>query len=393
MKLKAIKIEKSYKSRKVVNKVDLELSQGEIVGLLGPNGAGKTTCFYMIVGLIKSNGGKILIDTIDVSNEPMYKRAINGIGYLAQEASVFRKLTVEENIKAVLELGKLSEKEQKIKLESLIDEFSLNKVRKNRGDLLSGGERRRTEIARALATDPKFLLLDEPFAGVDPIAVEEIQKIISHLKTKNIGVLITDHNVQETLAITDRTYLLKDGMEPITYTIKTKNVFWFDEEKGLQREIKYCKNQQTVFVDEMKGPQNLSHITFLDGVLNVPREDQMLQKFLELHPQNGSAFEEFNPVQIAVDETADLELEIEALMAAKDMDIDMAEAIMRVEIGSEVSNMSSKELKRDLLLYAKRNPGLFLDLVDDDNVVLRNFGIKATAVSYTHLTLPTILLV
>ena len=178
--------------------------------------------------------------------------------------------------------------------------------------------------------------------------------------------------------ITDRTYLLKDGMEPITYTIKTKNVFWFDEEKGLQREIKYCKNQQTVFVDEMKGPQNLSHITFLDGVLNVPREDQMLQKFLELHPQNGSAFEEFNPVQIAVDETADLELEIEALMAAKDMDIDMAEAIMRVEIGSEVSNMSSKELKRDLLLYAKRNPGLFLDLVDDDNVVLRNFGIKAT---------------
>tara|TARA_B100000524_G_scaffold111041_1_gene53885 strand:- start:353 stop:859 length:507 start_codon:yes stop_codon:yes gene_type:complete len=166
MKLKAIKIEKSYKSRKVVNKVDLELSQGEIVGLLGPNGAGKTTCFYMIVGLIKSNGGKILIDTIDVSNEPMYKRAINGIGYLAQEASVFRKLTVEENIKAVLELGKLSEKEQKIKLESLIDEFSLNKVRKNRGDLLSGGERRRTEIARALATDPKFLLLDEPFAGV-----------------------------------------------------------------------------------------------------------------------------------------------------------------------------------------------------------------------------------
>ena len=211
MKLKAIKIEKSYKSRKVVNKVDLELSQGEIVGLLGPNGAGKTTCFYMIVGLIKSNGGKILIDTIDVSNEPMYKRAINGIGYLAQEASVFRKLTVEENIKAVLELGKLSEKEQKIKLESLIDEFSLNKVRKNRGDLLSGGERRRTEIARALATDPKFLLLDEPFAGVDPIAVEEIQKIISHLKTKNIGVLITDHNVQETLAITDRTYLMFEG--------------------------------------------------------------------------------------------------------------------------------------------------------------------------------------
>ena len=211
MKLQAIKIEKSYKSRKVVDKVDLELNQGEIVGLLGPNGAGKTTCFYMIVGLIKSNGGQILINNTDVSADPMYKRAIKGIGYLAQEASVFRKLTVEDNIKAVLELGNLSKEEQNIKLESLINEFSLNKVRKNRGDLLSGGERRRTEIARALATNPKFLLLDEPFAGVDPIAVEEIQKIISHLKNKNIGVLITDHNVQETLAITDRTYLMFEG--------------------------------------------------------------------------------------------------------------------------------------------------------------------------------------
>ena len=211
MKLQAIKIEKSYKSRKVVDKVDLELNQGEIVGLLGPNGAGKTTCFYMIVGLIKSNGGQILINNTDVSADPMYKRAIKGIGYLAQEASVFRKLTVEDNIKAVLELGNLSKEAQNIKLESLINEFSLNKVRKNRGDLLSGGERRRTEIARALATNPKFLLLDEPFAGVDPIAVEEIQKIISHLKNKNIGVLITDHNVQESLAITDRTYLMFEG--------------------------------------------------------------------------------------------------------------------------------------------------------------------------------------
>ena len=211
MRLQAVQIEKSYKSRKVVDGVDLELNQGEIVGLLGPNGAGKTTCFYMIVGLIKSNAGKILIDEIDISDDPMYKRAINGIGYLAQEASVFRKLSVEDNIKAVLELGELSKNDQKDKLESLIEEFSLGKVRKNRGDLLSGGERRRTEIARALANDPKFLLLDEPFAGVDPIAVEEIQKIISHLKTKNIGVLITDHNVQETLAITDRTYLMFEG--------------------------------------------------------------------------------------------------------------------------------------------------------------------------------------
>jgi lipopolysaccharide export system ATP-binding protein len=211
MKLEAIKIEKSYGSRKVVNGVDLELKQGEIVGLLGPNGAGKTTCFYTIVGLIKPDNGKILINNIDISKEAMYKRAKLGIGYLAQEASVFRKLTVEENIKAVLELTEKSKEQQNEDLENLIDEFSLQKVRKNRGDLLSGGERRRTEIARALATEPNFLLLDEPFAGVDPIAVEEIQRIIAHLKTKNIGVLITDHNVQETLAITDRTYLMFEG--------------------------------------------------------------------------------------------------------------------------------------------------------------------------------------
>lgn len=211
MKLEAIKIEKSYGSRKVVNGVDLELKQGEIVGLLGPNGAGKTTCFYTIVGLIKPDNGKILINNIDISKEAMYTRAKLGIGYLAQEASVFRKLSVEENIKAVLELTEKSKEQQNEDLENLIDEFSLQKVRKNRGDLLSGGERRRTEIARALATEPNFLLLDEPFAGVDPIAVEEIQKIIAHLKTKNIGVLITDHNVQETLAITDRTYLMFEG--------------------------------------------------------------------------------------------------------------------------------------------------------------------------------------
>ena len=211
MKLEANKIVKSYKSRKVVKGVDIELNRGEIVGLLGPNGAGKTTCFYMIVGLIKCDSGLISINNTDISLEPMYKRAKQGIGYLAQEASVFRKLTVEENIKAVLELTEKTKLQQDNDLENLIKEFSLEKVRKNRGDLLSGGERRRTEIARALATEPKFLLLDEPFAGVDPIAVEEIQKIIFHLKSKNIGVLITDHNVQETLAITDRTYLMFEG--------------------------------------------------------------------------------------------------------------------------------------------------------------------------------------
>jgi len=211
MILKTTNIVKAYKGRKVVDNVNIKVSQGEIVGLLGPNGAGKTTCFYMMVGLIKSDLGSILLNDKNISNKPMYERAKLGIGYLAQEASVFRKLTVEDNIKAVLEIGSLSKLDQNKKLEELIEEFSLQRVRKNRGDLLSGGERRRTEIARALATDPKFLLLDEPFAGVDPIAVEEIQKIIFQLKNKNIGVLITDHNVQETLAITDRTYLMFEG--------------------------------------------------------------------------------------------------------------------------------------------------------------------------------------
>jgi lipopolysaccharide export system ATP-binding protein len=191
--------------------VSFEVNQGEIVGLLGPNGAGKTTSFYMVVGLIKPNEGKVFIDNEEITNDPMYRRAKKGIGYLAQEASVFRKLSVEENIMGVLQMTKLNKLEQKEKLETLLDEFSLQHIRKNRGDLLSGGERRRTEIARALAVDPNFILLDEPFAGVDPIAVEDIQSIVASLKNKNIGILITDHNVQETLAITDRTYLMFEG--------------------------------------------------------------------------------------------------------------------------------------------------------------------------------------
>ena len=211
MKLVVNNIIKIYKGRKVVKGVSLEVSQGEIVGLLGPNGAGKTTSFYMIVGLIKPNGGTIYLDNSDITQYPMYKRAQNGIGYLAQEASVFRKLSIEDNIKSVLQLTKLSKAEQQRKTDELIEEFSLGHIRKNRGDLLSGGERRRTEIARALATSPKFILLDEPFAGVDPIAVEDIQRIVAQLKNKNIGILITDHNVQETLAITDRTYLMFEG--------------------------------------------------------------------------------------------------------------------------------------------------------------------------------------
>jgi lipopolysaccharide export system ATP-binding protein len=211
MILRADNLVKKYKQRTVVNDVSFSVSQGEIVGLLGPNGAGKTTSFYMIVGLIKPNEGHIYLDDQEITEDAMYRRAQKGIGYLAQEASVFRKLTVEDNILSILEMGPLSKEEQREKLEELINEFSLHKVRKNRGDLLSGGERRRTEIARALAADPSFILLDEPFAGVDPIAVEEIQSIVAKLKTKNIGVLITDHNVQETLSITDRAYLLFEG--------------------------------------------------------------------------------------------------------------------------------------------------------------------------------------
>ena len=211
MKLSAVEIEKSYKGRKVVKAISVSVEQGEIVGLLGPNGAGKTTSFYMIVGLIKPQAGRILLDDIDITSFPMYKRAQNGIGYLAQEASVFRKLSVEDNILSVLQLSKLNKNQQKEKMEALLEEFGLTHIRKSRGDLLSGGERRRTEIARALATDPKFVLLDEPFAGVDPISVGDIQSIVQKLKEAGIGVLITDHNVQETLRICDRAYIVNEG--------------------------------------------------------------------------------------------------------------------------------------------------------------------------------------
>ena len=202
---------KSYHNRTVVSEVSVNVKQGEIVGLLGPNGAGKTTTFYMVVGLIKPDKGKVYLDDVDITKYPMYKRAQMGIGYLPQEASVFRKLSVEDNILAILEMTKLTRGEQKKKLEALLDEFHLHHVRKNNGDSLSGGERRRTEIARALAVDPKFILLDEPFAGVDPIAVEDIQAVVARLKFRNIGILITDHNVNETLSICDRAYLLIEG--------------------------------------------------------------------------------------------------------------------------------------------------------------------------------------
>ena len=211
MRLRSEELVKIYGKRQVVQGVSLEVKQGEIVGLLGPNGAGKTTTFYMVVGFIQPNEGRVYLEGDDITGLPMYKRAKRGIGYLPQEPSIFRKLSVEDNIKAVLEMMPLSKQEQKDRLESLIDEFGLEKVRKSRGDTLSGGERRRTEIARALVTDPKFILLDEPFAGIDPIAVEDIQYIVAKLKTRNIGILITDHNVQETLSITDRAYLMFEG--------------------------------------------------------------------------------------------------------------------------------------------------------------------------------------
>ena len=211
MKLRAENLVKRYRKRIVVNKVTLEVDQGEIVGLLGPNGAGKTTSFYMIVGLISPNSGKIFLDDTEITNLPVYKRAQRGIGYLAQEASVFRKLSIEDNIRAVLEMSDMPKEEQKERTESLLLEFGLQKIRKSKGFQLSGGERRRTEIARALAIKPNFILLDEPFAGIDPIAVEDLQDIVSSLRDKNIGILITDHNVHETLSITDRAYLLFEG--------------------------------------------------------------------------------------------------------------------------------------------------------------------------------------
>jgi lipopolysaccharide export system ATP-binding protein len=211
MQLRSEHLVKSYGGRKVVDQVSVEVNQGEIVGLLGPNGAGKTTCFYMIVGLIRPEEGRVYLDSTDISKKPMYRRAKMGIGYLPQENSVFRNMSVEDNIKAILEFTGLSKKDQRDRLENLLDEFGLQRVRKNKGKVLSGGERRRTEIARSLAADPKFILLDEPFAGIDPIAVEDIQNIVSTLKNKNIGILITDHNVQETLSITDHSYLLFEG--------------------------------------------------------------------------------------------------------------------------------------------------------------------------------------
>ena len=235
--LKAKNLVKIYVKRKVVDSVNIEIKRGEVVGLLGPNGAGKTTTFYMITGMIKPFAGKILLDDLDITGLPMYKRALKGVGYLAQEASVFTNLTVEDNIRLVLETTDLTKEEQSDKLEELLDEFSITKIRNSKSMILSGGERRRTEIARCLVTNPDFVLLDEPFAGIDPIAVEDIQKIIEKLKNKNIGVLITDHNVRETLTITDRSYLLYNGQ--ILKSGTTKDLIEDEEAKKLYLGTKF----------------------------------------------------------------------------------------------------------------------------------------------------------
>nr|WP_276480865.1 LPS export ABC transporter ATP-binding protein [Paraflavitalea sp. H1-2-19X] len=256
---------KIYRNRTVVNHVSVSVKQGEIVGLLGPNGAGKTTTFYQVVGLIKPDEGQVFLDTTEITRLPMYKRAQLGIGYLPQEASVFRKLTVEENIMAVLEMTKLKKAQQREKLEALLDEFRLHHVRKNNGDSLSGGERRRTEIARALAVDPKFILLDEPFAGVDPIAVEDIQTVVARLKYRNIGILITDHNVNETLSICDRAYLLIDGKifkhgtaEELAENEQVRRLYL-----GRNFEL---KRKDYLHEEAMKGQASLSDLREIDGV-------------------------------------------------------------------------------------------------------------------------------
>lgn len=335
LKIQTDNLVKRYRNRTVVNHVSFNVEQGEIVGLLGPNGAGKTTSFYMVVGLVKPDEGKVFLDEEDITKLPMYKRAQMGIGYLPQEASVFRKLSVEDNIMAVLEMTKLSRAEQKEKLETLLQEFRLTHVRKSNGDVLSGGERRRTEIARALAVDPKFILLDEPFAGIDPIAVEDIQSIVARLKYKNIGILITDHNVQETLSITDRAYLLFEGeifthgtAEELASNEQVRNRYLgrnfelkrkdylHDEARGVQEEMTVEKlkshlgrleNYSRQLIDQIATFQQNSHQNDIRGYLGLndyesalfetknlvmnhqlPLDDEIMERILALHHHVGT---------------------------------------------------------------------------------------------------------
>jgi lipopolysaccharide export system ATP-binding protein len=309
---------KKYGKRTVVNHVSFEVKQGEIVGLLGPNGAGKTTSFYQVVGLIKPDEGKVYLNEQDITSLPMYKRAKMGIGYLPQEASIFRKLSVEDNIKAVLEMTKLSRQEQRSKLESLIDEFRLQHVRKSNGDVLSGGERRRTEIARALAVDPKFILLDEPFAGIDPIAVEDIQAIVAKLKYKNIGILITDHNVTETLSICDRAYLLIDGK---IYKHGTAEELAGDEEvKRLYLGRNFELRRKDYLHEEARGERKITLDSIIQSVESAVRWTEQIEESKRTVQRSiGSAYtgthNEFEVSDLSLDDYAKFLTELKSSLA------------------------------------------------------------------------------
>ena len=337
MKLRAENIQKSYKGRKVVKGVSIEVNQGEIVGLLGPNGAGKTTSFYMIVGLVSPNEGRVFLDNEDITNLAMYKRAQKGIGYLPQEVSVFRKMSIEDNIMSVLEMTKLSKAERQEKLESLIQEFGLNHVRKNLGQSLSGGEKRRTEIARALATDPKFILLDEPFAGVDPIAVEDIQKIVAKLKEKNIGVLITDHNVQETLSITDRTYLLFEGTilragtaEELAEDPQVRKVYLgknFVLRKVNPNEIKTAEDRIRE-AQESDDVLNEKDVAYIENILNIARKTREKVK-----DQNLFFFNPTYATETGVDHLIDLVNELKKYFEHYDFGNRGLEIFLKLKFG------------------------------------------------------------
>lgn len=332
MKLRTNNIHKIYKGRQVVNGVSVEVNQGEIVGLLGPNGAGKTTSFYMIVGLISPNEGQVFLDDTDITRAPMFKRAQLGIGYLPQEVSVFRKMTVEDNIMSVLEMTKLSRDDRKKRLEELLDEFGLQHIRKNLGRSLSGGEKRRTEIARALATDPKFILLDEPFAGVDPIAVEDIQHIVWKLKSKNIGVLITDHNVQETLSITDRTYLLFEGSilrsgtaEELAADPKVRKVYLGQNFELRRTDFakKSEEDKRNSLVDD-----DMRNANYISNVLNIAKKTKMA-----LDPLLNIRYYEDLPAKTGLDELIDRVNELKAYFDPLPLGKRAGEILKRVNLG------------------------------------------------------------
>lgn len=341
---------KRYGKRTVVNQASVEVSQGEIVGLLGPNGAGKTTTFYMVVGLIKPDEGRVYLNNEDITKLAMYRRAQSGIGYLPQEASVFRKLSVEDNISAVLEMTKLSRKEQKAKLESLLDEFRLHHVRKSPGDVLSGGERRRTEIARALAVDPKFILLDEPFAGIDPIAVEDIQAIVARLKFKNIGILITDHNVTETLSICDRAYLLIEG-----------KIFQHGtaEELAVNEDVKRLylgRNFELKRKDYLYDDLNKARVATLENIIRTLEDLQLQREAIENADKSKTA-----------EESIEGEIENEAQFAEDAFDRQFSEVVNAIQI--LIAHEENDELKKEILAIFEED----YDRPDEVQALLNSF--------------------